>query len=82
GKTLQITLHFKCFFGVGCQYPFTYGMFLLMAHMVVTYQVNLTILRLALGALSAQSKAESPGFAGAFSLLFLHRHFRMEFDLR
>ncbi|MCT9025589.1 hypothetical protein, partial [Klebsiella pneumoniae] len=24
----------------------------------------------------------SPGFAGAFSLLFLHRHFRMEFDLR
>ena len=40
------------------------------------------VLRLALGALSAQSKAESPGFAGAFSLLFLHRHFRMEFDLR
>lgn len=27
-------------------------------------------------------EAESPGFAGAFSLLFLHRHFRMEFDLR
>lgn len=40
------------------------------------------VLRLALGALSAQSKTESPGFAGAFSLLFLHRHFRMEFDLR
>ncbi|VGB93298.1 Uncharacterised protein [Klebsiella pneumoniae] len=43
---------------------------------------SITFLRLALGALSAQSKAESPGFAGAFSLLFLHRHFRMEFDLR
>ncbi|STS79435.1 ssDNA-binding protein [Klebsiella pneumoniae] len=40
------------------------------------------VLRLALGALSAQSKTESPGFAGAFSLLFLLRHFRMRFDQR